>query len=99
MMSETERPSDNAPNPLAGDTATGKYPMPEEQWARIDRDYTYHPPKGDQPERYLFLREAARNLFVHICTNTPPNCRDQSLALTHLETVVFYANAAIARYE
>jgi len=95
-MSENDEAAKQAP--MIGGGIEVKYPLTEEQWTRIDRDYTYHPPKEDQPERYLSIREAARDLFIHICTNTPP-CRDQSLALTHLETVVFYANAAIARYE
>jgi hypothetical protein len=92
------------PSPDGGHTQRAsvpeaKYPLTEEHWARLDRDYTFHAPKADQPERYVALREAARTLFLHICMNTPPHCRDQSLALTHLEEVVFYANAAIARYE
>jgi len=65
---------------------------------RIDRDFTYHTPKGDQPERYKFLRDEARVLAINICKLTPPS-REQSLALTHLEEAIFWANAAIARNE
>lgn len=64
----------------------------------LDRRFTYHAPKGDQPERYTNLRASARLLAVAIVSNTPES-REQSLALTHLEDAVFWANAAIARNE
>ena len=83
---------------MVGGRVEVKYPMTEEKYARIDRDSTYHPPKDDQPERYLSLRESARQFEIHIFTNTPAS-REQSLALTHLENAVFYAIAAIARNE
>jgi len=60
--------------------------------------FTYHAPKDDQPERYIFLRDEAKKLAVNIVKNTPPS-REQSLAITHLEEAIFYANAAIARHE
>jgi len=37
-------------------------------------------------------------LAIDIIQNTPPS-REQSLAITHLEEAIFYANAAIARNE
>jgi hypothetical protein len=37
-------------------------------------------------------------LAYHIKAETPAS-REQSLALTHLEDAVFWANAAIARHE
>lgn len=60
--------------------------------------FTYHPPKGDQAERYVKLRDRARELAVEIAALTPDS-REQSLALTALEESVFWANAAIARRE
>ena len=60
--------------------------------------FTFHPPHGDQVRRFECLREQARGLAFLILQGTPP-CREQSLALTKLEEVVMWANAAIARNE
>ena len=65
---------------------------------RIDNDFVYHAPFGDQAERYGTMREAARQLAHHVAANTPAS-REQSIALTKLDEVVFWANAAIARNE
>ena len=75
-----------------------KYPIHQMQQQRIDNDYSYHPPKEDQPDRYIRIRQAARELAMVICENTPTS-REQSLALTDLDRVVMEANAAIARNE
>ncbi len=75
-----------------------QYGLSEKQMARMERDFTYHPPKGDQPERYNHLREVARTFAVAIYSNTPEG-REQSLAITHLEDAIMWANAAIARGE
>lgn len=64
----------------------------------LDRRFTYHAPKADQPERYTALRSRAKALAEDIARLTPSS-REQSLALTHLETAIFFANAAIARNE
>ncbi len=66
--------------------------------SRIETNFTYHPPKDDQPKRYEEIREVAKNFAMCINENTPAS-REQSLALTALEEVVFWANAAIARNE
>ncbi len=58
--------------------------------------FTYHPPGGNQAERYSFIRAEAGDLATLIVENTPES-REQSLAITKLEEVVFWANAAIAR--
>lgn len=60
--------------------------------------FTYHPPKDGQPERYQSIRDAGLKLALLINANTPPS-REQSLALTHIEDAVMWANAAIARHE
>jgi len=64
----------------------------------LDRRFTYHPPKEDQPARYEQLRARARGLARDIMTFCPDS-RERSLALTHLDEVVMFANAAIARNE
>lgn len=75
-----------------------KYPMTQEELDRIDNIFTYHAPKNDQPERYILLRNSARSLAISI-TEFCPKSRERSLALTHLETAIMFANAAIARNE
>lgn len=75
-----------------------KYPIHQMQQQRIDNDFSYHPPKDDQAARYVFIRQAARDLAIVICENTPTS-REQSVALTLLDQVVMEANAAIARNE
>ena len=64
----------------------------------LDNIYTYHSPKNDQPERYVELREKAKELAVLI-TMRCPNSRERSIALTNLEQSIFWANASIARNE
>lgn len=64
----------------------------------IEKRFTYHPPKGDQADRYGKIREAAKALAITLVDLTPSS-REQSLALTHLDEVVMFANAAIARNE
>jgi hypothetical protein len=64
----------------------------------INRNFTYHPPKSDQPGRYMLLREQAHNLASLFLQNCP-NSRERSLALTKLEEAVMWANASIARNE
>ena len=66
--------------------------------AEIYNRFTYHPPKPGQPERYQALREKALELALLILDTTPAS-REQSTALTHLETAIFWANAGIARNE
>lgn len=76
----------------------GKYIVDEKMTARIENDFSYHSPKDDQPARYNAIREKARELALMIATYTPPS-REQSVALTNLETAVMFANASIARNE
>lgn len=76
-----------------------KYVLSIEQEKRLEQDYTYIQPKGDQSERYLSIRAKAKELATLIMELTPPS-REQSLALTALSSdVVMNANAAIARNE
>jgi hypothetical protein len=64
----------------------------------VERNFTYHPPFGNQTERYKFIRDQARALARTIIELTPAS-REQSIALTKLEESVMWANAAIARNE
>lgn len=63
---------------------------------RIVNDFTYHAPHGDQPKQYEEIRQTGKEfaLLVALC----PEGRERSLALTHIEEAVMWANAAIARH-
>lgn len=76
----------------------GCYAIPQETKDRIDRDFTYHSPKNDQPQKYEELRAHAKELALLMNVACPPS-RELSLAMTKLEEAVFWANAAIARNE
>lgn len=60
--------------------------------------FTYHTPKPGQAERYQQLRDVAHEL-AKLLNAQCPESREKSLALTHLEESVMWANAAIARHE
>lgn len=64
----------------------------------LDIRFTYHAPKGDQPQRYVALRDKAKELAELIIASSKDS-REQSLAITHLEEAVMWANAGIARRE
>lgn len=66
--------------------------------ADLKRRFTHHPPKGDQAVRYGEIRRAAYDLAV-VVDELAPDSREKSLAITHLEEAVMWANAAIARNE
>lgn len=75
-----------------------KYELKNEDIARLEKDFSYHPPKDDQPGRYVHLRDLAKALAAEIMMNCPPS-RERSLALTALEECIMWANASIARNE
>lgn len=64
----------------------------------LDLRFTYHAPKEDQPQRYVQLRAKAKEL-AELIVKLTPSSREQSLALTDLESAVMWANSAIARRE
>ena len=64
----------------------------------IERNFTYHTPKNDQPDRYQELRDKAKE-FAYLIDQLCPNSREKSLAMTKLEESCFWANASIARNE
>lgn len=64
----------------------------------IERNFTYHPPKEGQPEKYKEVRRKAKAL-AHFINNRCPVSREKSIAMTKLEEAVFWANASIARNE
>lgn len=62
---------------------------------QIDSWFTYHPPQGDQPERYEKIRAAAKAFARVLEANTKP-CADQTAAYRKLRECVMTANASIA---
>jgi hypothetical protein len=98
----------NQPEPTGPiyDLTAGRALTPEEAQAkarealrrRVENDFAYHPPKGDQVERYGMIRAAGQGAALTFVEHCPPS-RELSLALTHLETAVMMASASIARNE
>lgn len=66
------------------------------QGHELNKVYTYHAPKPGQPEKYVALRDKAKEL-AQLILDMVPQSREQSVALTNLEQVVMWANAGIAR--
>lgn len=57
--------------------------------------FTYHPPIGDQQERYVKLREKAKE-FAQLILECTPACADQTAALRKLRETVMAVNQTIA---
>ena len=66
--------------------------------SEIEKRFTYHPPKENQPERYEMIRSSALE-FALFLNRACPDSREKSIAMTHLDQVVMFANASIARRE
>ncbi len=64
----------------------------------LHKRFTYHPPHGDQAQRYEDIRRNGAN-FAGFLLASCPESRELSLALTNIEQAVMWANAAIARNE
>lgn len=75
-----------------------KYTETDQQKRTRTNNFTYHRPVEDQPGRYEYIRDNAGSLAEALNRLCPPS-RELSLAMTKLEEVVFWANAAIARNE
>jgi hypothetical protein len=72
--------------------------MSSREIEELQRRFTYHPPKGDQVERYAEIRRLAAELATKIVASCPPS-RERDVSLDNLDAVVMFANAAIARNE
>lgn len=62
----------------------------------LENRFTYHSPTADQIPKYGALRDMAK-AFAELISELVPGSREQSLAITNLETAVMFANAGIAR--
>lgn len=109
LLEEHTRPGTNAPagtvtNPVKDVTPRKefqekrKHSQEMKDAADVDNRFTYHPPHGDQAVRYGEIRERVRILAHALLAACPPS-RERLTALTKLDEVVFFANAAIARSE
>lgn len=58
--------------------------------------FAYHAPHGDRAGRHERVREMLHAVALSVVELTPTS-REQSLAITHLEEAMMWANAAIAR--
>jgi hypothetical protein len=61
----------------------------------IDHRFTYHAPTPTRVVLHEDVRRDCREL-AHVLNETLPEGREKSLALTHLQEVMMWANAAIA---
>ncbi len=63
----------------------------------LENRFTYHAPKNaDMVDTYATMRSSGFALAQYI-NDVCPESREKSLAITKLEEVVMWANAAIAR--
>lgn len=65
--------------------------------ADLANRFTYHAPQNGQVELYAQIRAAAHEL-AKLLNDSCPESREKSLAVTHLEDAVMWANASIARH-
>lgn len=62
----------------------------------LENVFKYHRPKGDQADKYIQIREKAKELAI-LLLELCPESRERSLALTKIEESSMWANASIAR--
>lgn len=92
----TMNPNENPGSPARPEVT--RYLRTEAVKNDIRHRYNYHAPRHTQQERYETVRAEIANLAIFISERCPDS-RELSTALTHLDAVMFYANAAIARNE
>ena len=61
----------------------------------LDALFTYHPPRGDQAERFERLRTAARE-YARLIQSLTPSSPEQTLAIRKVHEASMQANSAIA---
>lgn len=61
----------------------------------LEKIFTYHPPKGDQTQRYETIRAYALE-FAKLIRDLTPRSAEQTLAIRDVQRAVMMANAAIA---
>jgi len=63
----------------------------------IENRFTYHAPTPEDVALHEHVRETVREV-ANGFNEVLPESREKSLAMTHLEEAVMWANAAIARH-
>lgn len=63
----------------------------------MDRRFSFHaPPNDEKRDAHTSVRRGCRDL-ADFLNHKLPDGREKSLAITHLEEVMFWGNAALAR--
>ena len=62
---------------------------------QIENIFTYHAPTPEQQVKYKAIRAEAKTL-AELINEQCPESREKSLAITKLQELVMWANAAIA---
>lgn len=62
----------------------------------LERRFTYHPVTPEKAVRFNILRDHAK-AFGMLIKEACPEGRERALAITKLEELIMWANAAIAR--
>lgn len=65
---------------------------------RIENRFAYHAPKDGQPERYVAIRDKAKEL-AKLIESECPSSSERSVSINKLDECVMWANASIARNE
>lgn len=60
--------------------------------------FIYHPPKGNQAERYEIIRNAALG-FAEVLERQCPESSEKAVAINKIREAVMWANASIATRE
>jgi hypothetical protein len=60
--------------------------------------FTLHQTSAENAQKRELIRSIAHS-YATVINETVPDCREKNLAITKLEEVVFWANAALARYD
>ena len=63
----------------------------------LENWFTYHLPKPGQQEKYVAIRDKAKE-FAELIVLLAPDCIDTTVAIRHLRETVMIVNQAIACY-
>lgn len=61
----------------------------------LDNWFVYHSPKDNDIQKYMFIRDKAKE-FAELILKYTPSCADQTAAIRKIREAVMTANAAIA---
>jgi len=69
----------------------------EESQDDLFNRFTYHPPVGDQSEKYQSIRKMGL-VLASLIAKCCPDGRERSLAIMKVEEAIMWANSSIARH-